>query len=78
MLLLPFQAAITQRARDEAINNLAITMSDMYAFLCEADQVKRFESQAKILTVIVKQTEECAYFIQGYDATKSFCMRLLI
>jgi hypothetical protein len=49
-------------------------MNDMYAFLCEADQVKRFESQAKILTVILKQTEECAYFIQGYAETSSFRM----
>jgi hypothetical protein len=47
-------------------------MSDMYAFLCEADQLKRFKSQAKILTVILKQTEECAYFIQGYAETSSF------
>jgi hypothetical protein len=49
-------------------------MSDMYAFLCEADQLKRFQSQAKILIVILKQTEECAYFIQGYAETSSFRM----
>jgi hypothetical protein len=63
-----------QKARDEAINRLAVTMSDTYNFLCEAGQVKRFESQAKILAVIAKQTEECAHFIQGYAESKSFRM----
>ena len=52
-------------------------MSDMYAFLCEADQIKQFDSQAHILAVILKQTEECAYFVQGYAETSSFRMSSL-
>jgi hypothetical protein len=68
----PFQAALSQTIRDTAINDLAGTMSDAYAFLCEADQVKRFKSQADILIAMAKQTEECAYFIRGYAQTKSF------
>jgi hypothetical protein len=48
-------------------------MSDTYAFLCEADQMKQYKSQAEILIVMVKQTEECAYFIHGYAEKKSFC-----
>ena len=74
LVLLSSQATVAQKCRDEAVNNLATTMSDMYAFLCEADQVKRFESQAKILIVMLQQTEECAYFIQGYAETSSFRM----
>jgi hypothetical protein len=68
-----FQAALSQTIRDAAINDLAETMSDTYAFLCEADQIKQFKSQADILIVMAKQTEECAYFIHGYAEKKSFC-----
>jgi len=68
-----FQAVISQTVRDAAINDLSETMSDTYAFLCEADQMKQFQSQADILIVMAKQTEECAYFIHGYAKTKSFC-----
>jgi hypothetical protein len=49
-------------------------MTDAYDFLCEADQIKQFESQAKILTLMMRQTEECAYFIQEYAATEGFGM----
>jgi hypothetical protein len=69
----PFQAALSQNIRDVAINDLAEAMSDTYAFLCEADQIKQFKSQANILIVMAKQTEECAYFIHGYAEKKSFC-----
>jgi hypothetical protein len=69
----PFQAALSQTIRDAAINNLAEAMSDAYVFLCEADQIKQFKTQADILIVMAKQTEECAYFIHGYAKTKSFC-----
>jgi hypothetical protein len=67
---------IQQKVRDESINKLAVTMSDTYDFLCEAEQVKRFKLQAKILAVIAKQTEECARFIQGYAKSKSFRMSI--
>jgi hypothetical protein len=72
-LSLLFQAALSQTTRDAAINDLTETMSDTYAFLCEAGQIKQFKSQADILIVMAKQTEECAYFIHGYAETKSFC-----
>jgi hypothetical protein len=49
-------------------------MTDIYDFLCEADQIKMFEPQAKILTLMMRQTEECAYFIQEYAATDGFGM----
>jgi hypothetical protein len=76
LILMDLQAALSQKIRDDVIEDLVVTMSDMYAFLCEAEHVKRFESQAKVLTVMLKQTEECAYFIHGYAETKNFSMLL--
>ena len=60
--------------RDNKIQDLINTISDMYAFVREAKPVEKIKSHAKIFAAIVKQTTECAYFIQEYAETKSFSM----
>ena len=62
--------------RDNKIQDLINTISDMYAFMREAKPVEKIKSHAKVLAAIVKQTTECAYFIQEYAETKRFSMSL--
>ena len=60
--------------RDSKIQDLINTISDMYAFMREAQPVEMIISHAKVLAAISKQTTECAYFIQEYAETKHFSM----
>jgi hypothetical protein len=64
--------------RDNKIEDLVSTMSDMYAFMHEAQPVEKIKSHARILAVIAKQTAECAYFIEEYARTKGFGMLFVI
>jgi hypothetical protein len=47
-------------------------VDDTFAFVKDADQVKKIIMQKKILVVMAQQTTDCAYFIRDY-ATKGFC-----
>ena|SRR5438552_986954 len=70
------QTLESQAIRDRNIIDLAQTMSHIYAFIIEAQQVNQYEAQANLLVVMVKQTEECAYFIQAYARHQSFSQSL--
>lgn len=61
-------------ARDDQVHNLADTMRDVYAFVIEAEPLKKLDVFRPILEVMVKQTIECAYFLQDYARIKSFGM----
>jgi hypothetical protein len=67
------QIVIDQKNRDNSISGLVETMNDVYAFVHEAESLKRIESQKEILALMAKQTTECAYFIRDYAKNKSFC-----
>jgi ABC-type polysaccharide/polyol phosphate transport system ATPase subunit len=60
--------------RNNKIQDLVITVNDIYAFIPEAKPVEKIKSHAKILAVITKQTTECAHFIHEYAEIKSFGM----
>jgi hypothetical protein len=69
-----YKTAVSQVDRDRQIEALVGTMRDFYAFMRGTEQMKKYESQRDILVVMVKQTEECGYFIQGYARTISLRM----
>jgi hypothetical protein len=49
-------------------------MNDIYAFVHEAEFLKRIESQKQILALMAQQTTECAYLIRDYAKNKNFCL----
>jgi hypothetical protein len=53
-------------------------MADAYAFVLEAEPVRKIESQHRIVVVMVQQTTECSYFIREYAMTTSFSMSLSV
>ena len=64
---------IDQKNRDDAINRLARTMSDVFAFVEDAEQLKRVNTNVKTITLLIQQVTECAYFITEYAKQKNFC-----
>jgi uncharacterized protein YllA (UPF0747 family) len=72
------QIILNQKERDDNLSHLLEVMADAYAFVLEAEPVKKIESQQRIVVVMVKQTTECSYFIREYATTTSFSMLLSI
>ena len=70
------QIILNQKERDDNLSHLIEVMADAYAFVLEAEPVKKIESQQRIVMVMVKQTAECSYFIREYATTTSFSMSL--
>jgi hypothetical protein len=66
------QIVLNQKERDENLGHLLEMMADAYAFVLEADPVKKIESHKHIVAMIVQQTTECSYFIREYAMTQSF------
>jgi len=71
--LLSFQSVLEQIDRDDRIRHLVEVISDVFAFVKDANEVKKIASHGRILVVMAQQTTECAYFIRDY-AMKGFCM----
>jgi hypothetical protein len=65
---------LTQKERDDNIARLLEVMVDVYAFVLEAEPVKKLESHKQILASMVQQTTECAYFLREYATNTSFSM----
>jgi hypothetical protein len=74
----PVQIILNQKERDNNLGHLLEVMADAYAFVKEAQPVKKIESQNRIIMVMVRQTTECSYFIREYATTVSFSMSLSI
>jgi hypothetical protein len=49
-------------------------MNDMYAFIDEAEPLKKIESHRQIVVQMMKHTVECGYFIRDYAKNRDFCM----
>ena len=64
---------IDQKNRDDAINRLARTMSDVFAFVEDAESLKRVKTNVKTITLLIQQVTECGYFITEYAKQKNFC-----
>ncbi|OJA14968.1 hypothetical protein AZE42_03231 [Rhizopogon vesiculosus] len=60
-----------QHARDESIRKLTSTMCDTYNLVLDAQDLCRFQDQQKTVTLLARQTIECAYFIRDYALHKS-------
>jgi hypothetical protein len=52
-------------------------MVDVYSFVDEAEPLKKFETQKRILVQMAQQTMECGYFIRDYARNKNFGIFLL-
>ncbi|OAX41280.1 hypothetical protein K503DRAFT_520463 [Rhizopogon vinicolor AM-OR11-026] len=60
-----------QHARDDSIRKLASIMCDTYNLVSDAKDLCRFQDQQKTVTLLARQTIECAYFIRDYALHKS-------
>jgi hypothetical protein len=72
------QVILDQKDRDDNLGHLLEVMSDAYAFVLEAEPMKKIESHNRVLLVMVQQTTECSYFIREYATTQSFSMSLSV
>jgi hypothetical protein len=72
------QSILHQKERDDNVGHLLEVMADAYAFVLEAEPVKKIESHKRIVTVMVQQTTECSYFIREYATNASFSMSLSV
>jgi hypothetical protein len=67
-----FKVVLAQIARDDSVNHLVETIADAYSFVREAEPLKEFKSQKRILVQMAQQTMECGYFIRDYAKNKNF------
>lgn len=70
------QIILAQKARDKNVNDLVSAMNDVFAFVHEADPLKKIDYHRELLMQIIRQTTECAYFIYHYAKEKNFCTRI--
>ena len=63
---------VNQKDRDERIIRLAGTMSDVFAFVHDAEPLKAIQAHTKAITVLIQQVTECGYFIAEYTKP-NFC-----
>lgn len=62
-----------QVRRDTNIHYLAETMSDTYSFIdSDADVLEDIKSHQEVLTQLIRQTQECCYFLAEYHS-EGFC-----
>ncbi|KAJ7480975.1 hypothetical protein FB451DRAFT_1171549 [Mycena latifolia] len=72
-----YQAVKKQHERDKKLIKLVETMAEVYSFVTDVDFLpERIQSLEDKALAIVKQTVECALFIQEYTAN-GFCARAI-
>ncbi|KAF8549383.1 hypothetical protein OG21DRAFT_1500452 [Imleria badia] len=69
------QVLVNQKNRDEQIVRLAGTMSDVFAFVDDAEPLKHIKKHIKIIELLIQQVTECGYFIAEYAKRKNFWLR---
>ena len=69
---------VDQKDRDGQVIQLAGTMSDVYAFVHDAEPLKAIKAHMQTVTLLIKQVTECGYFITEYTKQKSFCQSSLV
>jgi len=48
-------------------------MSDVFAFVSDAEPLKAVKAHIKTITLLIQQVTECGYFITEYAKGKNFC-----
>ncbi|KAF8548063.1 hypothetical protein OG21DRAFT_1607113 [Imleria badia] len=71
------QVLVAQKNRDEGIARLAGAMSDVFAFVEDAEPLKRIKAHMKTITLLIQQVTECGYFITDYTKQKNFWIRTM-
>ncbi|KAF8549975.1 WD40 repeat-like protein, partial [Imleria badia] len=69
------QVLVNQKNRDDQIMRLAGTMSDVFAFVHDAEPLKAIKAHIKTITLLIQQVTECGYFITEYAKQKNFWIR---
>jgi hypothetical protein len=69
---------LAQTERDDRIEHLLEVMTDVYAFILEAKDIKKMELHEKTLAIMAQQTTECAYFIRTYSTYTNFGMSVFV
>ena len=67
------QVFVDQKNCDVEIIHLAGTMSDVFAFVHDAEPLKAINAHMKTITLLIQQVTECGYFITEYIKRKNFC-----
>ena len=57
---------VNQKNYDVEIIHLAGTMSDVFAFVHDAEPLKAIMAHIKPITLLIRQVTECVYFITEY------------
>ncbi|KAH0826236.1 hypothetical protein J3R83DRAFT_5695 [Lanmaoa asiatica] len=70
------QVLVNQQNRDDHIIRLAGKMSDVFAFVQDADPLKAVEAHRKTITLLLQQVTECGYFITEYAKQKNFWIQI--
>ena len=52
-------------------------MSDVFAFVHDAEPLKAIEGHTKAVTLLIQQVTECGYFITEYIKQQNFCQSWL-
>ncbi|KAJ7635109.1 hypothetical protein FB45DRAFT_1057034 [Roridomyces roridus] len=66
VMVAAYKVIAAQIERDQSVQSLALTMYDVYEFICEAEPLKQIESHKRIIAQLVQQTTDCGYFITDY------------
>ncbi|KAJ7635140.1 hypothetical protein FB45DRAFT_790699 [Roridomyces roridus] len=66
VMVAAYKVIAAQIERDQSVQSLALTMYDVYEFICEAEPLKQIESHKRIIAQLMQQTTDCGYFITDY------------
>ena len=70
------QVLMDQKDRDDRIVRLAGMMTNVFAFVEDAEPLKKIKAHIKTITLLMQQVTECGYFITDYAKRKNFCQSL--
>ena len=64
---------VDQENCDVEISHLAATMSDIFAFVHDAEPLKAIKAHVETITLLIQQVTECGYFIAEYTKQMNCC-----
>ena len=72
-LIIILQVVKAQSDRDQSVSELVVVMAKTCDVVCEAGGLKeRSERHKPIITQILQQVVQCAYFVRDYSKERSF------
>lgn len=67
-LLNLFQTVLAYKDRNDDVKQLCEKLKEVYNFITDAERLPRLsETPTDALSLLIRQTIECAYFIRGYS-----------